>query len=182
MKAIIALVLLLGCVPAFGQAVQVPEKLQKQIDEMDAEPFLGAPSVGLLVTPSSGLIDLDLTAEKLQRPIEIVLRRNGIGVHSPFEKTPNSGFLSIHALVKFSTRGRYVYSVMVRYDEFALPTRQLAEHVKADSTKIGISATLWHREEFGEASAATVAKEVSDLCEGFAAEFALAYLRANPRH
>jgi hypothetical protein len=165
---------------SLSPAQEIPPALEKQMKEMGAAPFKGAPKLGLIATPSTGLVDLGLTTEKLQREIELVLRRNGIEPISFFDapKTQNSGYLKLFALVRPSTRGRYAYSVRLKYDENVIPVRQsIIQKQLADS----MSGTLWEREDFGEDAAANVVNSVMTLCLDMTSDLALDYLRANPR-
>jgi len=167
------------CGSLLAQDAQIPEKLRKEMDSIDAAPFQAAPKIRLYATPSVGLIDVGLTQEKFQRMMELVLRRNGIEVYPYFQPQDGSGGLWITALVRPSTPGRYAWSVEFRYSEDVIPIRQIVAGVKGNSTRV--EGVLWHRSEFGEESKTQVVRAVSDIAEDLADQFAVAYLRANPK-
>jgi len=161
---------------------QLPERARAFLEAADSAPFAGSPSVAIVASPSVGLVDLGLTDEKLQTQVELILRRNGIAVHSFFGKHPeNSGWLLISAAVKPSTAGHYSYSIQVTYNESVLLRRQLQAKTNTELMTNGTEAPLWNRNEFGDADASSVVKTVSNACEDIFNQFALAYLRANPR-
>jgi len=172
-----------------GKLKALIEETQALADANESASFAGAPNVVLRepIVVIDDLVELGLNKDRLRTQIELILRRNGIPLVSSLS---NAGWLVTTTIASSPSHfsapnappGQYMYAITVSYHEYVLPIRRLEEPITSDVLRRVIGVTLWEKHENGYAEQGAVVKKIQTTYEEILNQFALAYLRANPRN